>query len=835
MLRNNNDKIIARLALRSLKNGRRKSVIMLMAVMLASFMIFSVLTVGLTYFNMMKVQNLRINGCEMDAIMYGVTDEQREKCENDPDIKNTGIVAIAGYAVSTEKDDTLNSALIWFDDSYWNEMARPAREWVKGRYPEKVNEVMVTDEVLEKCGLEGLDVGDTFSMVYGDGNGEREGEFTICGMWDGYGSKNDFCVSKAFYDQSGRDVSNVNCGRYYIDFDKKFMTEKEQNAFIESMELEKQQSLFFMSDYAEGIKIAAGIAVIILVTCLCAYLLIYNIMYISVSGNIRYYGLLQTVGMTERQVYRFVQRQTGIIGAVGIAAGLLAGIAVSLMAVPSISKSLAGYTKIKGDIDVSLNPLIVLIAIVIVGITVYVSGRKPAKMAMSISPVDAVRYRQGGGSKGSRKTGKRSIAFRMAKQQVFGDKKRSIIVILSLAASLSVFLCIASLLESQGPRTMIYNFMDLDMVVKDDTMSKENHHQWERLIDHKLMEDISVIEGVEKVYPMLCGEITVPWEPEFSDIWMHEAYDMWMEVPYEDVVDEYNQQPENFGSFIVGIDGESFDYLNEALEEAGGRKISRKDFMQGKSCILYRDRLEFTNKDFKGKQVVCAQYDDQENTRAFDIAALTDDSYCLGPMMGLPPTVIVSEKAVKEFINEPFVHKIGVKYTEEYDEETEKELLELINSHPSFRDFTCDSKLDGLKYMEKAQGNMPQVGLAIILILAFIGVMNYINTIACNIQSRRMELAVLESIGMTGKQRNRMFIFEGLIYTAGTLIVTSTVGLGVTYYIYQAVNYRGVEFMMPAIPVIVAVVLIAAVCCLVPLAVYSAIERKGSIVERIRV
>ena len=44
-----------------------------------------------------------------------------------------------------------------------------------------------------------------------------------------------------------------------------------------------------------------------------------------------------------------------------------------------------------------------------------------------------------------------------------------------------------------------------------------------------------------------------------------------------------------------------------------------------------------------------------------------------------------------------------------------------------------------------------------------------------------------------------------------------------------------VEFMMPVIPVIVAVVLIAAVCCLVPLAVYSAIERKGSIVERIRV
>ena len=40
---------------------------------------------------------------------------------------------------------------------------------------------------------------------------------------------------------------------------------------------------------------------LIAVTCLCAYLLIYNIMYLSLAGKVRYYSLLQTVGMTEKQ------------------------------------------------------------------------------------------------------------------------------------------------------------------------------------------------------------------------------------------------------------------------------------------------------------------------------------------------------------------------------------------------------------------------------------------------------------------------------------------------------------------------------------------------------
>ena len=94
-------------------------------------------------------------------------------------------------------------------------------------------------------------------------------------------------------------------------------------------------------------------------------------------------------------------------------------------------------------------------------------------MAVSISPIEAVRYRPGHGSRRTHKTGKGNILWRMAREQVWKNKKKSIIVILSLAVSLSVFLCMVTLLESQAAREIVSNYMDTDLVIVNDTIAKE--------------------------------------------------------------------------------------------------------------------------------------------------------------------------------------------------------------------------------------------------------------------------------------------------------------------------------------------------------------------------
>lgn len=177
---------------------------------------------------------------------------------------------------------------------------------------------------------------------------------------------------------------------------------------------------------------------------------------------------------------------------------------------------------------------------------------------------------------------------------------------------------------------------------------------------------------------------------------------------------------------------------------------------------------------------------------------------------------------------------MSLRYRQEYDREAEEEVLSMLRKSAYPKDISRESKLEELERVKKAQGNMMEVGLGIVLILAWIGIMNYVNTLAGNIQSREPEIAVMESIGMTGKQARRMLVLEGLLFAGGSLCVTWTAGLAVTYYLYQSMNYRDIPFRVPILPVAGATVSVVLVCAAVPLIFYRSVEKKGPVAERIR-
>ena len=159
-----------------------------------------------------------------------------------------------------------------------------------------------------------------------------------------------------------------------------------------------------------------------------------------------------------------------------------------------------------------------------------------------------------------------------------------------------------------------------------------------------------------------------------------------------------------------------------------------------------------------------------------DIAGLTDDPY-YGSSTGDAPIVIVSD-TLSETIRGTSIHcEIDIQYEKEYDEDTEKE-VKIITTSPHARDFSWESRLEDMKDIERAQGNMMEIGIGISLILAWIGLMNYINTVLGGIQNRRVSLAVMESVGMTDKQMRGMLIREGLLYAFGSVLLTATLGWG---------------------------------------------------------
>lgn len=828
MLSNNNQVVIKNLAKASLVHNRRRYLVMFLAILLSAFMLFSVLTVGATYFKMWRIQNLRLNGAEFDAIMYGATDAQLEKLKSNADITDVGVLAIAGFIDGSEKNDMADTSLVWVDDTYWNKMQAPAKKYVKGHYPEKKNEVMVTPKALEECGIRDYGIGDSFRVKWTDTQSVQHNlDFTICGIWDGYGPRNMLYVSKSFYDTSGWSLDSVGSGRILMNFRQKIMTTAQQNAFTTSMNLSKKQKIFFMTELGNSLPLYLGLLALLLVTCVCAYLLIYNIMYLSVTGNIRYYGLLQTVGMTGRQIYRLIYRQMLIVGAGGIVLGIAGGCGISFFVIPSLVKAFG----IRDKVQVVFHPAIFVLTVLLVAATIYIGSRKPAKIAVTVSPIEANRYSTEimphGKTHLTREKG--NVIGHMGARKVFAEKKKTLISILSLAVGLSVFVCVITLLRSQGPRTIVSSAWNDDMEISNRLLSKDGA-KWKEVMDDVFLQKIANTDGVQEVHTVTTAQAMIPWEPEFADKWMREFYEMWMEISYEDEKKEYQEHPENFGTVLVGIDNKNFEILNESLEQP----IDAKAFQQGKTCVIYRNGLAVKDRDLIGKTVYAAELGNGNHAFSFEIAGVTDDSMMTGPIAGYPPTIIISQDALAALHLDTYTYKTCVYYNKAYDTATQSRVEQIVADSKDARCMKMVSKIESMEELKAAQGNMTGVGIGISLILAVIGVMNYINTIIGNIANRRKELAILESIGMTRKQMNHMFMREGSAYALGSILVTIVVGLPITWGLYQSMNYMNVPFFLPIGPISIVVFLLLVICVGAPLISLNAMCKTGSVVERIR-
>ena len=78
-----------------------------------------------------------------------------------------------------------------------------------------------------------------------------------------------------------------------------------------------------------------------------------------------------------------------------------------------------------------------------------------------------------------------------------------------------------------------------------------------------------------------------------------------------------------------------------------------------------------------------------------------------------------------------------------------------------------------LQEWEKNMRLMSVLCYAFLIILGGIGIMNLVNTMMNSIYTRRRELGMIQAIGMSEKQLIRMLQLEGIIYTLGTLAVSS--------------------------------------------------------------
>ena len=128
------------------------------------------------------------------------------------------------------------------------------------------------------------------------------------------------------------------------------------------------------------------------------------------------------------------------------------------------------------------------------------------------------------------------------------------------------------------------------------------------------------------------------------------------------------------------------------------------------------------------------------------------------------------------------------------------------------------------------------VGGALCAILALIGILNFINSMMTSILSRYKELAMLQSVGMTGRQVKQMLMIEGIGYSALGLICSlliSIVGsLTVVRMMGAELSYFTWHFTL--LPVFLCVIPLVLITAFVPLVCYNKMAQK-TVVERLRI
>lgn len=105
-----------------------------------------------------------------------------------------------------------------------------------------------------------------------------------------------------------------------------------------------------------------------------------------------------------------------------------------------------------------------------------------------------------------------------------------------------------------------------------------------------------------------------------------------------------------------------------------------------------------------------------------------------------------------------------------------------------------------------------------------------------SISARQHEFAVLQSIGMTGKQLKKMLVSEGGLYAAVSMIFTLTAGNLISYALIAAISNQMWFFTyhFTVTPLIYSALALAVISALIPVVCYNKMC-KTSIVDRLRV
>ena len=891
-----NGSCIRRLGLRSMRAARSRNIIAVLAIALTTVLFTSLFTIAASINYSYQQENFRRAGGDAHGSIKNITWEQSEQLRRDPLIQDSWRRLFVGMP----HDPPFHISHVEVSYIEPNGASHYFCTPVEGALPREGTDEAATDtRVLALLGVEPR-VGAQFTMPITLDEGTAhprtiERTFTLSGWWE-YDSAilaNNVLLPRSAAEEicalsNGEEDSLTGVWNLDIMFKSAVGIRENLSAVLEnygyqSTEAGAKNYLVIGVNWGyTGDRISNGldpvtftaIVMILLLIIFTGYLIIYNVFQISVTNDIRFYGLLKTIGTTGRQIKRMIRQQALLLSLAGIPIGLLLGFVAGNILAPVIM----AHLNYKNSF-VSFNPWIFIGAAAFSLLTVFLSCARPGRIAARVSPVEAVRYTEGGQQSG-KKSVKRAVRAgtagaslpKMAWANLGRSKSKTAVTIISLTLAVVLMNLVYAFANGFDMEKYLSGQVATDFVLghADYFQTGANFRSADQALPEEIIAQVSTQGGITeggRVYGQEQSiQALLPEEYFRQDYGRHYS---------EDALDSIVASQEHVnGGAVVGF----------------AQLYGLEDFILGEITVLEGDITPLSD---PSRNAIAAVYSADEhgviaeNVNCFQVGDTVTLRYvkewvnvdmdtgeelsteeiearwARGEANYAPRAKVYEEKEYTVCARISLPSALSYRYTTlgaselamgaelfRQDTGTSSVMIYAFNtageSNAAMEDFLAqytesiqpeydyESKQSKTAEFEGFRTMFLTMGGTLAGIIGLVGVLNFINAVLTGLLSRKRELAMLQSVGMTGTQMNAMLVYEGLYYTmlsaAFSLVLSTALGplMGSFCSIFWFFTY---QFTVLSVLAVIPLFLVLGV--LIPLLTYRSVNRR-TIVERLR-
>ncbi len=873
-----NKNCIRNISRKSMAAAHTRNRIAILAIALTTILFTALFTIVMSINQSFQYNNFRQAGGIMHGNLKNITEEQYEELKTDSIIKEYGCRRFVGMP----KKQPFHKAHV--EISFCNENTA---KWMfmepkEGRLPKEGTKEAATDlRVLSLLGIEPK-IGTEFTITFDVDGEETTQSFILCGWWD-YDSRcvaSHVLISESYAEEIFQELDTQGkdgmTGKWSLDIMLKSSLHIQED-LLKILEKHGYQSDSVQEENYIGIGVNWGyvgaqlssnldlFSIISLITLLgiiifTGYLIIYNVFQISVTNDIRFYGLLKTIGTTGRQIRKILYGQAMLLSAIGIPIGLLIGYGLGSQLVPFVISKI--NPKEQGMSIISIHPMIFIGAALFSLFTVWISCMRPGKIAAKVSPIEAVRYTEGSYHKTVKSGEGNTSLTKMAWANLGRSRGKTVVTILSL--TFAVVLLNLMVTFTNGFDMDKY----LSRMAADFIIAEASYFQTSGFFEKGKEVPEEVIELVEKQGEIteggrIYGITSVIQEYVTEDYfrkskWWYEKeqLDELVERTEKDAEGRLLDQINLYGmeryplERLTVVEGDLSklytpgNYIAAVYEDDDyGKLIEDSHWAKvgDKITLCYVEEWEYFNPDTgeiypNPEEIGDSHYEiRRKNYREieYEVAAIVVIPSSLSYRYFGSDAFILNAETFCQDTKSNSIMQYCFDTTEESNQAMEEFLTTYTQQVNSQFDF--ESKQTYVESFKGLQGMFSLLGGIMCFIIGVVGILNFLNAVLTGMITRKREFAVLQSIGMTGRQLKTMLIWEGVYYAMGSIGLAAMMSILLVPVISSVLSsaFWFFTYRFTILPILVVAPFFALFGVVLPLITYRKIA-VASIVERLR-